>query len=244
VLVDPRTNAAAARDGRIALTVDQRPVLARVVGVLTRFPTIAADAGGFVVADTGTLAAALDAQLPGQGRADELWISSGHPGRLRAALTSGPLSQLSSVFRLDVERQLGSAPIARAVLGTLIAAAALSGALAVVGLLVALLGATRDRRLESDLVAQGVGPRRVRAELRLRLVLAGTIGVGAGVIIGLLLTRLAVADVRAAGAVAAPRPALVTVAPAGALALWALAAVAALAVIGWAATLARPRSAR
>jgi hypothetical protein len=36
----------------------------------------------------------------------------------------------------------------------------------------------------------------------------------------------------------------VTVAPAGALALWALAAVAALAVIGWAATLARPWSAR
>jgi hypothetical protein len=236
VLVDPRTGAAAARDGRLALTVDERPVLAKVVGVLARFPTVDSGAAGFVVADYATLASALDAQLPGQGRADELWISTAHPIRVRAALADGPLSQLGLAFRADVEQQLRATPIPRAVLHTLVAATVLSGVLAVVGLLVALLGAARDRGVESDLAAQGVGPRGLRAELRLRLSLAGGIGVFAGVIIALLLTRLAVASVHAAGVAASPRPALVTVAPAGALALWALGALVALAAASWVAT--------
>jgi hypothetical protein len=50
------------------------------------------------------------------------------------------------------------------------------------------------------------------------------------------LTRLAVATVRAAGTVAVPRPPLVTVEPWGALALWAVVVLAALAVGGMAAT--------
>jgi hypothetical protein len=50
-----------------------------VVGVLSRFPTLDSDAAGFVIANEATLAAALDAQLPGQGRPDELWISTGIP---------------------------------------------------------------------------------------------------------------------------------------------------------------------
>jgi hypothetical protein len=58
------------------------------------------------------------------------------------------------------------------VLGTLVVLTALSAVLAAMGLLVALLGATRDERLESDLEAQGVGPRGLQAELRVRLALA------------------------------------------------------------------------
>ena len=91
VLADPQTAAAAGPDGRIAMTVDGLPVIARVVGVLSRFPTLDPGSGGFVIADEATLAGALDAQLPGQGRPDELWISTGHlaPGargtRQRAA---------------------------------------------------------------------------------------------------------------------------------------------------------------
>ncbi len=69
VLADPQTAASAGPDGRIALTVDGLPVIARVVGVLSRFPTLDPDSAGFVIADEATLAAALDAQLPGQGRA-------------------------------------------------------------------------------------------------------------------------------------------------------------------------------
>ena len=233
VLTDPQTAASAGPGGRIALTVDGLPVIARVVGVLTRFPTLPPDSAGFVIADEATLAAALDAQLPGQGRADELWIGTRHLAGLRTALGSGPLAQLDSSFRADIDHQLQDAPVARGVLGTLIAATALSVALAVVGLLAALLGGVRDERVESDLTEQGVGPRGLRAELRVRLALASLLGVVVGVGIAVLLTGLAVASVRAAGTVADPSPPVVTVVPWAALAAWGAGTFAALALAGW-----------
>jgi hypothetical protein len=207
-----------------------------VVGVLDRFPTLPSDAAGFLVADESTLAAALDAQLPGQGRADELWIGTSHLERLRAALGSGALAQLDSSFRVDIDRQLRDAPVARGVLGTLIAATALSMLLAVVGLLAALLGGARDQRVESDLEEQGVGPRGLRAELRVRLALANVLGVAVGLGIAVLLTRLAVASVNAVGAVADPSPPVVTVVPWAALAAWGAGTLAVLALAGWLAT--------
>ena len=233
VLADPQTAASAGPGGRIALTVDGLPVTARVVGVLSRFPALASDSAGFVVADEATLAAALDAQLPGQGRPDELWIGTAHLAGLRAALGSGALAQLDASFRVDIEHQLRDAPVARGVLGTLAAATALSVVLAVVGLLAALLGGVRDERVESDLTEQGVGPRGLRAELRVRLLIASLLGVVAGVGIAVLLTRLAVASVRAAGAVADPIPPVVTVVPWGALAAWGAGTFAVLALAGW-----------
>jgi hypothetical protein len=236
VLADPQTAASAGPGGRIALTVDGLPVIARVVGVLSRFPTLPSDSAGFLIADQTTLAAALDAQLPGQGRADELWISTGDLARLHAALGSGALAQLDSSFRAGIDHQLQDAPVARGVLGTLIAATALSVLLAVVGLLTTLLGGTRDERVESDLEEQGVGPRGLRAELRVRLALVSGLGVIVGLGIAALLTRLAVASVRAAGAVANPRPPVVTVVPWAALAAWGVGTFAVLALAGWMAT--------
>ena len=233
VLADPQTAASAGPGGRIALTVDGLPVIARVVGVLSRFPTLPPGSAGFVIADEPTLAAALDAQLPGQGRPDELWIGTAHLAGLRAALDSGALAQLDSSFRVDIEHQLRDAPVARGVLGTLIAATALSAMLAVVGLLAALLGGVRDERVESDLQEQGVGPRGLRAELRVRLALASLLGVMAGVGIAVLLTRLAVASVSAAGTVADPSPPVVTVVPWAALAAWSAGTFAVLAFAGW-----------
>jgi hypothetical protein len=211
-------------------------VTARVVGVLSRFPTLPSDSAGFVIADETTLAAALDAQLPGQGRSDELWISTAHPARLRAALGSGPLAQLDSSFRSDLDQQLRDAPVARGVFRTLIAAAVLSAVLAVVGLLTALLGGARDERAESDLREQGVGPRALRAELRVRLALASVLGVVAGLGIAVLLTRLAIASVRAAGTVADPRPPVVTIVPWPELAAWGAGTFTVLALAGWLAT--------
>jgi ABC-type antimicrobial peptide transport system permease subunit len=155
---------------------------------------------------------------------------------LRAALGSGTLARLDSSFRADIDHQLQDAPVARGVLGTLIAATALSVVLAVVGLLAMLLGGVRDRRVESDLEEQGVGPRGLRAELRVRLALVGVLGVVTGLGIAALLTRLAVASVRAAGTVASPRPPVVTVVPWAALAAWGAGAFAVLALAGWLAT--------
>jgi hypothetical protein len=233
VLADPQTAASAGPGGRIALTVDGLPVIARVVGVLSRFPALPPDPAGFVIADEPTLAAALDAQLPGQGRADELWIGTGRLAGLRAELGSGALAQLDSSFRADIDHQLRDAPVARGVLGTLIAATTLSVLLAVVGLLAALLGGARDERVESDLEEQGVGPRGLRAELRVRLALASLLGVITGLGVAVLLTRLAVASVRGAGTVADPSPPVVTVVPWAALAAWSVGTFAVLTLAGW-----------
>jgi hypothetical protein len=233
VLVDPLTAATAGRGGLLALTVDGEPLTARVVGTLRRFPTIASGAGGFVVADEPSLAGALDGQLPGLGQPSELWVSSHHPASLRAALASAPLSQLSLLVRSEVERQLRSAPIASGVLGTLEAATLLAGTLAVLGLLVALLGGVRDERVERDLIAQGVGPRALRRELELRLLLAAALGVAVGLVVAALLTRLAVQSVQAASTLAAAQPPLVAVAPWLALAIWAAVSLVAFAGAGW-----------
>jgi len=62
------------------------------------------------------------------------------------------------------------------------------------------------------------------------------LGVITGLGIAALLTRLAVASVRAAGTVADPRPPVVTVVPWAALAAWGAGMVAVLALAGWLAT--------
>ena len=236
VLTDPATAASAGPGGRIAMTVDGLPVTARVVGVLRRFPALPPGSAGFVIADEATLAGALDAQFPGQGRPNELWISTGQLDRVHAVLGSGTLTQLDSSFRADIDQQLLRAPVARGVDRTLTAAAALSVVLAVVGLLTALLGGARDERAESDLTEQGVGPRGLRAELRVRLAIASTAGVAIGLGIAMLLTRLAVAGVRAAGTVADPSPPVVTVVPWAELAAWGVGTLAVLVLAGWLAT--------
>jgi hypothetical protein len=222
VLVDPRTAAAAADGRRLELDVDGLPVSARVVGVLAWFPTIAPAAAGFVVAGEATLASALDAQRPGQGRADELWISTRDPQRLAAALRVGPLAALGVAFRGRIAARLRSDPVSRGVLGTLVGATAIAGTLALLGLLVALLGPARDRRAERDLEGLGAGPRALRRELRLRLVIAAGLGVAGGLAIGVLLTRLAVATVGATQTGAATGPPLVAVTPWLELAGWGL----------------------
>jgi hypothetical protein len=227
VVVDPGTGAVAGPGHEITLTVDGLPVRGRVVGEARRFPTIPADSSGFLLADEGTLASALDAQAPGQGRPDELWLSTSHPQMLRAAMSDVQFRQLRASFRADLQRQLRSAPVARAVLRTLLAASLLTDLLAVIGLLVTLLGPARDRRVEDDLIAQGVGPAALRRETQLRLLVTATLGVVLGAVIGIALTRLAVAAVRAAAGVAVPQPPVLAVAPWAELGLWSLAALAA-----------------
>jgi hypothetical protein len=202
--------------------------------VLRRFPTLSSNAAGFVIADQRTLAATLDAYQPGQGRPDELWLSSSDLGPLRAALSRGRLAQLHGSFRVDIERALLDDPVARGVLGTLIAAAAVALALAIAGLQAVLLGAARDGRLEVDLAGLGVGPGGLRAELRMRLATAALTGVLAGAAVAVLLTGLAVSGV--GSVLGTARPAVVEVVPAGVLALWALAALSALVLTGWLAT--------
>jgi hypothetical protein len=205
------------------------------VGVLRRYPTVGPGTAGVIVADQQALSDALDAQLPGQGRPDEIWISSSHLGRLRLALRQGELAQLSAAFRSDIQRGLVSQPLASGILGTLLAAGALAAALAVIGMLLVVSGPFRDRRIEADLEAQGMGPAGQRRELRLRLAFAAILGIWPGLLIAALLDRLATSSVGAAET-GTPYPPLVTVVPW--LTLLALGAAVSLIclLLGWAAT--------
>jgi hypothetical protein len=180
--------------------------------VIKRFPTVAAGAAGVIVADQQALSDALDAQLPGQGRTDELWISSAQPQPLRAALGQGRLAQLNSSFRTAIATGLRHEPLVSGVIGTLLIAGAVGGALAVLGLLVVVGGPFRDRSIERDLEAQGLGPRGLRRELRLRLGLASVLGVWPGLLVAVLIDRLAVSTVGATES-GTPQPPLVTVVP-------------------------------
>ncbi len=216
VLVDPSTAAAAGPGGRIGLTVDGQPVQARVVGILRRFPTIPLGAGGFVVADENLLAGALDAGLPGQGRPDELWISSPSLHALRAALPTSPLNQLSARFRVDLERALRSDPVTSGLTRTLLAIGVVTTVLALLGMLLVLVGPFRDSRVERDLEEQGLGPDELRRELRVRWNIACILGIWSGLGIALVLDRLAAATVGGyeSGAIDPP---LITVVPWGEL---------------------------
>jgi hypothetical protein len=235
ILADPGTAAAAGPGGRIGLTVDGLPVVARIVGVVRRFPTVGSGTAGVIVADQQALSNALDAQLPGQGRPDEIWISSSSLGRLRLALRQGALAQLSPAFRTDIEHALLSQPLASGVLGTLLAAGALAAVLAVVGMLLVLTGPFRDRRIEADLEAQGMGPSAQRRELRLRLAFAAILGVWPGLLIAVLLDRLATSTVGATET-GTPYPPLVTVVPWLTLVAVGVAVTGMCLLLGWAAT--------
>ncbi len=190
---------------------------------MRRFPTLAPGAAGIVVADEATLAGALDASLPGAGRADELWIAARAPGRVcRPPSRRPPLNVLTAAFRTRVQAALQGAAVARAVMGTLIVAGAAGVLLAVLGLLVALLGPMRDADAERELAVAGLGPRALRAELRARLLTTGAAGLIAGAGLALLLTRLALAAVHATGTLSPGAPPLVGVVPWSALGVGAL----------------------
>jgi hypothetical protein len=107
--------------------------------------------------------------------------------------------------------------------------------LTVIGLLATLLGPGRDLRAERDYSEQGLGQAAIRAELQVRMAVATVAGVLAGVVLALLLTRLAVSSVRAA-LIAAPQPPLVTVVPGLTLFALAVGVIAALSALGWLAT--------
>ncbi len=212
MLVDRGTAAAAGPRGRIGLTVDGLPVQTHVVGVLRRFPTVDPGAGGFVVADQQLLSGELDAQLPGQGRPDELWISAQTTQPLHAALRRGSLSQLSATYRAAVEQSLRSDPVASGVTRTLLASGVAAMLLALLGMLLVLVGPLRAPRIQADLETQGLGPRGLRRELRLRFAAACVLGIWPGLVIALLLDRLTVSAVGAYESGAAEPP-LIAVLP-------------------------------
>jgi hypothetical protein len=200
----------AAADGSLGLSFGGRTVPAHVVGVADRFPTIAGNS--FVVADESWLASTLGADDPGAGRPQELWLAApdrSRSGDLQRALEQRPYDALAFSSYDGTLDRLQTDPLARGILVALEAGALLALALALGGLLLSVASAVRDERAELfDLEAQGVAPADLRTELRLRAALVGGAGLIAGLLVGVLLSRLAADLVQVAAGGGTPQPPL------------------------------------
>ena len=227
VVASPDLAARVGAAGTLPLSFLGQPLTGRVVATAERFPTLGESS--FVVADEATLAVALEADAPGSAQPTELWLRSAHPAALVAALHRVPFSSLGLTSRAALLHTLRADPLARGVLATLAAAAALAAALALLGLALAAAAELEDERTELyDLEVQGVAPRALRRQLRVRAALLATLGVIGGLALAALLERFTVGLVRVSAGAGAPEPPLVTVGrwPLVALAAVALAAVA------------------
>lgn len=211
VLASPDLAALAGPSGLLALNFYAPVVTARIVGVARRVPSVPEDEP-FVVADESRLATVLDADAPGTGRPGELWLSvpAGSEKGVDARLRQPPFASLGADFRRQRLDERRDDPLARATSGLLGVVALLALALAAIGLWTALLGALRDERAELfDLEAQGVSPATLRSHLRLRATLLVAFGIGCGLVLGFVLSRLVVSLVQVSLGTNVPDPPLV-----------------------------------
>ena len=224
VLVSANIAKAAPTGGLITLNFQDAEVPAQIVGVANRFPDSNDQGQGFVVAEQSHLATALSADAPGTAVPDELWLSvpgSAAAARVAGALTRSPFASLVVASRRDLQHQLDSQPLARGITLTLGAAGLIAVLLAAVGFLLALVSEARDERGELfDLEAQGVSPGTLRNQLRARSLVLVAFGAIAGLVLGLILSRLVVSVIGVSAETTDPvpplryQPALATALPA------------------------------
>lgn len=209
VAADPQT---AAAGPLVTLTVDQRPVIVRVVAGLDRFPTLS---GRFVVADADALAGILDRTAPGSGQPQELWLSrpAGAAPVSPSRLLSAPFAGVTAISARSTERGLLSDPVAVGAVRLLLAAAGLTLLISLVALVLLVVGERFEGSAELfSLEADGVRANTLRAALWCGAALVSGVAVPFGVVAGLALTRLTARLVPLTAGAQAPQPPL---APAG-----------------------------
>ena len=208
VLATAGVAAQAGPNGIIPLQIEGEQVAGRIVGTMTRFPSVVGDA---VVADTKTAATLLDTRSPGLGTTDELWLNvpASRDARTASLLARAPFTQLTVRSRAETLAQLQRDPLGRGALLTLAGTAAVALLLALLGLLLAVVADVRDDRGELfDLEAQGAAPSTIRAHLRLRALLVAAFGIAGGLVLGAILSVLVIALVSVTAGAVAPEPPL------------------------------------
>jgi hypothetical protein len=211
VLVSPDIARAAGGVGHeTVLDFQDTQIRTRIVGVATRLPTVPADSGPFVLADGGWLSTAIEANAPGEGMPNEVWISAPRDrAAVEAQLREPPFESLVTASRDDIERQLAHDPLAHATALALGAAGIVALILAILGFWVGVVSELRDERSDFfDLEAQGVTPRSLRSQLRTRAFILVGLGLAGGAGLGALLSRLVVSLVRVSGTNGVPDPPL------------------------------------
>jgi hypothetical protein len=208
-VVSPALAAAAGRDHVLPVEVEGQPVVLRVAGIASRFPTTAGD---FVVADRSALSTAMNTVEPGTAVTNELWIAArrgSSPEALAQALREPPFASLDTTTRLGVLGDLRADPLGRGAVLVLGAAAVAALVLALLGVLLALASDLRDERGELfDLEAQGAEPRSLLLHLRLRSLLGVVLGLAGGLAAGTVLSAVTVGLVRLTAAATEPEPPL------------------------------------
>jgi hypothetical protein len=203
-LVTPALARAAGDDGLLPVQIEGDTVTLKVVGVVRRVPSITE--GDAVIADLATVGNKLDAQSPGLGVVDEMWINGDvDPQAARRA----PFDVLHAESRAELESRLRSDPLSRGALLTLAGTALVALLLAVVGLLLGLVSDLRDESGElRDLEAQGATPADLRRHLRLRTLVVAAAGLVGGLATGLVLSALVTDLVTLTANAGAPQPPL------------------------------------
>ena len=191
-VVSPALADAAGRDGLLPVTVEGEPLLLRVAGVASRFPTVQGD---LVVADRTAVSTAMNTAAPGTGVTNEMWIDT--RGRSTQALRKPPFAVLDVSTRRGTLAQLRADPLGRGAVLVLGSAALAALALALAGVLLALVSDLRDERGELfDLESQGAEPRTLLRHLRLRFLISICFGIAGGLVAGTILSALTVALIR------------------------------------------------
>ena len=208
VLATTRVAAEAGPRGIIPLQVEGEQIAGRIVGVVSRFPSVVGDA---VVADRDTAGTLLDTRSPGLGTTDELWLNvpAARDAATARLLARAPFTQLTVQSRSSTLARLQANALGRGALLTLAGTAAVALLLALLGLLLAVVADVRDDRGELfDLEAQGAAPATIRAHLRLRALLVAVFGIAGGIALGAILATLVISLVAVTAGATEPEPPL------------------------------------
>ena len=176
--------------GKLALAVGGRQVPVQVAAIVDRFPGTEGEA---VIGDIEALRTAVNAQVPGAGRTNEIWLDvpDSEVAAAMAALTRPPFRGVEAVSRLALLDEARDDPLGHGTLLALDSAAIVALLLAALGLALTVLADLRDDRGDLyDLESQGASPLLLRRIVRVRALVIGIAGVLAGAVAGLLLALL------------------------------------------------------
>jgi hypothetical protein len=211
VVVSPEiARAAGGIGGTTTLDFQDTQLAARIVGVASRLPSVPADTGPFVLADQAWLSTAIDSNAPGEGTPREVWVDApGDAAAARSALRRPPFASLDVASRSAEEHRLASDPLAHATAVALGAAGLLALLLAVLGFWVGVVSELHDEKSDFfDLEAQGLAPVEMRRQLRVRGAILLAVGLGGGLALAALLSRLVVSLIRVSATTGVPEPPL------------------------------------
>jgi hypothetical protein len=223
--------------GTSTVTFGTASVRVRIVGAVTRFPTISSEGGGLIV-DLTALQSVLTSENAGTLPVNQWWLRTRQaavPGRWPAGLPAGTTVE----SRTGTAAALLDDPLSGLPQQALPAIALAAAALAAVGFSVSVAAGVRERRAQRALLAAlGVSRAAQARQLCLEQLLLSVPAAAAGLLLGAALAQLLVQAVTLTTTAATPVPTVLVEIP-WALAAGLAAAVAVIPVLAAALTIAR-----